>query len=164
MHTESVPVLVHNMEALSKILVKAEAFAESKKVDQDVMLGLRLYPDMFNLARQVQLVTDFAMRCGARLTGSPVPSNPDTEKTFAELQARLDKAIAYLKGLDKAAFEGAGKRKLVIPMGKQERKMSGHDYFHYFLLPNFYFHMATAYNILRHNGVALSKNDFMGQA
>jgi uncharacterized protein len=161
MYAESIPFLVHNLNATSAFLKKAEAHCDAKKIDKAVMLGLRLAPDMFDLKRQVMLVTDFAKGAGARLAGAAVPSFPDEETTFEQLQARITKTIDFLNGLPKASFDGAETREVTMKVRGQDMKMSGRDYFSGAAVPNLYFHMTTAYNILRHNGVELGKGDFL---
>jgi uncharacterized protein len=164
MYDISVPVLLHNLTALSLMLKKAEEHCEAKKIDADALLQFRLYPDMFPLTRQVMLVTDFAKGVGARLSAQPVPSYADTEKTFAELQARIEKTKAFLASIDKASMKDAATRDVTVRISRTEEKsMPGEIYFNRFALPNFYFHMTTAYNILRHNGLELGKGDFMGR-
>jgi uncharacterized protein len=163
LYDNTIPILLHNMTSLGKMLGKAEAHCEARKIDKAVMLGMRLAPDMFNLTRQVQLVTDFAKGCAARLTGATPPSYADEESSFEGLHARLEKCSGYLKSLDKAAFDKAETRDVTIKVQGREMTLSGLDYVNHFVLPNFYFHMATAYNILRHNGVELGKGDFMGR-
>jgi uncharacterized protein len=162
-YDNTVPVLIHNMKAVGKFMRKAEKLCEDKKIDKSVMLGLRLAPDMFSLLRQVQLVTDFAKGCASRLAGVAVPSYADDETTFEGLQARLDKCVAFLESLDKASFDGAETREINLKMGGRDYTLSGQDYANNAALPNFYFHMATAYNILRGNGVELGKGDFIGR-
>ncbi len=162
-YVSTVPVLLHNLKAAAKFLRKAEKHCEERKIDKAVLLGMRLAPDMFNLTRQVQLITDFAKGCGARLAGVAVPSYADDETTFDGLYARIEKCIAFLESLDKASFEGADTRELTLKLGGKDMTMSGQDYVNGAAFPNFYFHMTTAYNILRHNGVELGKGDFMGR-
>jgi uncharacterized protein len=164
LYDNTVLVLIHNLKAMAKILRKTEAHCEDKKIDKAVVLGLRLTPDMFNLTRQVQLVTDFAKGCGARLAGVAVPAYADEETTFDGLYARLDKCVAFLESLDKAKFVGAETREVTIKQRGQDVKLSGLDYGNNVALPNFYFHMVTAYNILRSNGVDLGKGDFIGRS
>jgi uncharacterized protein len=159
----TVPVLVHNLKSLQKFLRKAEKHCEDKKIDAAVMLGMRLAPDMFNLMRQAQLVTDFAKGCAARLGGVAVPSYADDETTFEGLQARIDKCIGFVESLDKSGFDGADTRDITLKLGGRDMTLTGLDYANSAALPNFYFHMTTAYNILRHNGVELGKGDFMGR-
>ncbi len=164
MYATTIPVLVHNLKALNVILKKAEAHCEAKKIEADAILNFRLYPDMFTFARQVMLTTDFAKGIGARLSAQAVPSYPDTEKTFPELVARVEKTISFLNGIDAAAFKNADTREVTVRISRTEEKtMPGAEYLNRFALPNFYFHMTTAYNILRHNGLELGKGDFMGR-
>lgn len=163
MYEATVPVLTHMLTALAKILDKAAAHAEAKKIDPLVLTGARLYPDMFALARQVQLATDFAKGAGARLAGIEVPKYEDTEKTISELKARIDKTVAFLAGLKPQQFEGAAGRDIVITGGGNKYEFKGKDFLARWALPHFYFHLTTAYNILRHNGVSVSKLDFLGE-
>lgn len=164
MYEASVPVLTHFLKGLSAILKKAEAHCEARKIDPDAILLARLFPDMFNFTRQVQLVTDFAKGAGARLAGIPVPSFADEEKTFAELQARIAKTIDFLGTLRKEQFAEAATRTVTIKVAGNDMSFPGGEYFMGYAIPNFYFHLATAYNILRHNGIELGKRDFMGRA
>jgi uncharacterized protein len=163
MYASTIPMVIDNLKALSKLLTKAESDVETRKFDKSVVLGTRIYPDMFPLLKQVQLVTDFAKGCGARLSGTVIPSYPDEEKTFEELQARITKTIAFLEGLDAKAFDGAGTRDVTMKVGGKDVTMTGQKYFSAAFLPNFFFHMTTAYNILRSMGVPLGKGDFMGR-
>jgi uncharacterized protein len=162
-YNNTVLVLIHNLKATAKFLHKADAHCDDRKIDKSVMLGLRLAPDMFSLMRQVQLVTDFAKGCGARLAGVTVPSFADEETSFEGLYARIDKCVAFLESLDKAAFASADTRNVTMKVSGKDVTMAGLDYANHAALPNFYFHMAAAYNILRHNGVALGKGDFLGR-
>ena len=164
MFDTSVPVLIQFLHGLSTILKKAEAYCEAKKIDSGALLQARLFPDMFALARQVQLVTDFAKGSGARLAGIAVPSYADEEKTFVELQARIAKTIDFLGTLTKEQFADAATRVVTIKVGGNDMSFPGAQYFSGYAMPNFYFHLATAYNILRHNGLELGKKDFMGRA
>ncbi len=163
MYETTVPFIVNNLTALSKFLKKAEGQIEARKLDKSVVLGLRVYPDMLNFTKQVQLMTDFAKGCGARLSGTAIPSFPDEEKTFEELQARIAKTIDYLKGLDAKAFDAAATRDVTLKVAGKDVTMSGHAYYTTSFLPNFFFHMATAYNILRGIGLELGKGDFLGR-
>jgi hypothetical protein len=164
MYDTTVPVLIHFVKGLSAILKKAEAHCEAKKIDHDAILQARLFPDMFHLTKQVQLVTDFAKGMGARLAGIPVPSFADEEKTFAELQARLAKTIDFLGTLTKEQYAGAATRTVTIKVGGKDTDFAGAHYAATYALPNFYFHLATAYDILRHNGLELAKKDFLGRS
>jgi uncharacterized protein len=163
-YANTIPVLIQNMQAMSKMLHKADQHCDNKKIDKSVMLGMRLAPDMFNLTRQVQLVTDFAKGCGARLSGITNPAFSDDETTFEGLQARLQKCIGFLEGLDQAAFASAENREVTVKAGGKEVTMAGQAFVNSYAFPHFYFHMTTAYNILRHNGVELGKRDFLGVA
>lgn len=134
-----------------------------EKIDPSVLLGSRLFPDMLPLSKQIQLVSDFATKGCARLTHSDVPSNPDTETTFAELKQRLAKTIDYVKSFKPEQFEGAEAKDVTFPSGPNKTTtMKGQQFLSAFSLPNFYFHAATAHGILRHNGVEIGKRDFLG--
>lgn len=162
LYQASAPVFIRLLGNLGAILGKAAAHAEAKKIEPAVMTGLRLMPDMFPLSRQVQIATDMAKGCVARLSGAEPPKYEDSEVNFVDLQARIEKTIAYIKTIQASAIDGAETRDIVLttPRGKLEFK--GLDYLLYFVLPNFYFHVATAYNILRANGVEIGKMDFLG--
>lgn len=160
-HEASVGVLIHGLRALSAILDKGAANAAARKIDPAVFLQARLAPDMYPLTRQVQIASDTAKGCGARLAGIDVPSYPDTETTFPELKARIDKTVAFLQGLDPARLAGSEDRTITMKFGPQERKFSGREYLLGFVLSNFYFHVTTAYAILRHNGVDVGKMDYL---
>lgn len=163
MYDQSVAVLSHSLGVLSSILKKAEAHCEAKKIEPAAILTARLFPDMFNFTRQVLLVTDFAKGPAARLAGVEVPSFADTETTFAELQARIEKTRAFLATLTPSQLEGAATRTVKFKARGQEMELPGQIYFSNVALPNFYFHLTTAYNLLRHNGVELGKSDFIGR-
>lgn len=162
MFAHTVPPMTRTLGALAAMLAKAEAHCTARKIDPAALLTARLFPDMFPFTRQVQLTADFCARAGARLTGAEVPSFPDTETSFAELIVRVGKARDYLLGLDPAAFEGATERMVTIKMRGQDVSMPGVEYLTIFSLPQVYFHAATAYGLLRHNGVEVGKMDFMG--
>ncbi len=162
MYQASVPVFVRMFGNLSAILDKAAAFAEAKKIDPSVLVNARLAVDMLPLSKQVQIASDAAKGAGARLTGSDVPSFADTETTFPELQARIAKTVDFLKGLDAAQFDGSESKEIVLTLAKGEVRFKGDAYLLNFVLPNFYFHMTTAYAILRHNGLDLGKMDYLG--
>ena len=163
MHKASVLTFDRSTIALAKILTKAETWAESRKIAPEVILNARLAPDMFPLIKQVQLVSDFAKGTAARLAGMEVPSWPDEEKTFADLQARLVKTRTFLTGIPADHFKDSAARSVTIKIRGEELSFSGEDYLHVMALPNFYFHMTTAYTILRHNGLDIGKGDFMGR-
>lgn len=157
-----VPSFVHSLTALSKILTKAEAYAEARKIKPDVIPQLRLFPDMLPFWRQVTIATDHAKGASARLAGVEVPSFADTETTLAELQERIAKTIAFIQTLPDSAFEGAEARMITIKAGPRELTFPGAQYLNSYAVPNFYFHMSTAYNILRSGGVEIGKVDFLG--
>ena len=163
MYQASVPVFLHFLGALRAVLAKAEAQAQAMKVEPAVLLQARLYPNMFPLTRQVQIAADFAKGAPARLAGLEPPPYPDTETTFAELLARLDRTTAFLKTLPAAAIDGQEERTIELKVGGQPLTFKGLPYLLNFALPNFFFHATTAYAILRHNGIDLGKGDFMGQ-
>jgi hypothetical protein len=163
MSQASLPAFVINLEALSGILDKAEAFATAKKIDPAALLHSRLSPDMFDLTRQVQVATDQARRGAARLAGVEAPSYEDKETTIAQLKERIAKTVAFLKTLDKSKIDASADREIVFPLGPEKKgHMKGDDYLNHFVLPNFYFHCTAAYAILRHGGVEIGKRDFMG--
>ena len=163
MSQASVPVFEIELNALSAILDKAEAFAAAKKIDPTVLLHTRLAPDMFDLTRQVQVATDQAKRGAARLAGVEAPSYEDNETTIEQLKARVAKTITYLKTLDRKQIDAAADREIIFPLGGNNKgQMQGGDYLNHFVLPNFYFHVAAAYAILRHCGLEIGKRDFMG--
>jgi hypothetical protein len=163
MSTASVPAFVIGLGALSGLLDKAEAFAVAKKIEPSVLLNWRLAPDMFTLTKQVQVATDQAKNGSARLAGVEPPAYADDETTLEQLKARLAKTIAYLKTLDTKAIDASAEREITFPRGRNTTaQMKGADYLAHFVLPNFYFHVATAYGILRHCGVEIGKRDFLG--
>jgi hypothetical protein len=158
-----VPAYLQMLNSLTGLLTKAEAHCEAKKIQPEVLLGARLYPDMLPLSKQIQLVSDFAAKGCARVTHSEVPSTPDTEKTFGELKQRLANTIAYVKTYKPEQFEGADKKEVTFPAGPDRSiTVSGQQFISSFSFPNFYFHAATAHGILRHNGVEIGKRDFLG--
>lgn len=164
MYSASVPVCRQMLGALSNVLGKAAAFAESRKIDQSVLLSSRLAPDMFALARQVQIATDTAKGAVARLAGVEVPRTPDEETSFAELQDRIASTLAFVASFNPEQIDGSEDREVVLKMRAGEIKFSGQGYLLGFAIPNLMFHCATAYDILRHNGVELGKRDYLGNA
>jgi hypothetical protein len=147
---------------LSVILQKGAAFADAKKIDPAVLINARLAPDMFPLSKQVQIATDVVKGGAARLAGIEIPSFPDTETTFPELEARVQKCIAFLKTITEAQLNGAETRAISLKAGGNELKFTGLPYVQHFVVPNLYFHVTIAYAILRHNGVDVGKMDFLG--
>jgi hypothetical protein len=163
MSQASIPVFEQGLNALSGLLTKAEAFAAAKKVDPSVLLGTRLSPDMFSLTRQVQVATDLAKNGAARLAGVEAPKFEDNETTIEELKTRLKKTIDFVKTLDAKKIDASGDREITFPLGPVNKgHMKGDDYLNHFVLPNYYFHLTTAYAILRHCGVEIGKADFLG--
>ncbi len=162
MYQASIPAFVRMLNNLSAILDKAAAHAEAKKIDPSVFVNARLAPDMFPLSRQVQIATDGVKGCAARLAGIEVPSYADTETTFPELKARIAKTIAFLQSVTAAQIDGSEARKVTLKLRNEEMTFLGQPYLLDFVIPNFYFHLTTAYAILRHNGVEIGKRDFLG--
>lgn len=158
----AVPVFDRYLGTLDGVLAKGAAHAAERKVDETVLTGWRLFPDMFPLTRQVQIAADFAKGASARLAGVDIPAFEDIEKTFAELQARVAKTRDFLKTLPRDAFEGSAERVIKLTAGGTERQFVGTVYLTQYALPNFFFHCATAYNLLRHVGTPLGKRDFVG--
>ncbi len=162
-HDASVAAYLQILNSLTGILNKAQAHCTAKNIQPDVLLGARLYPDMLPFTRQVQLTCDFATKGCARLTHSEVPAIADTEKSFDELKARRASTIDYVKAFKPAQFDGADSRDVTFPAGPDKSMtMKGQQFLSHFSLPNFYFHAATAHDILRHNGVEIGKRDFLG--
>jgi hypothetical protein len=164
MHHRSVAVYDRFLGALSKILTKAEAHCTAKSIKPEAMLTFRLYPDMFPFIKQVQLACDFASRGAARLAGEEPKSFPDTETSFAELQARIAAARGYMAGFDAGRYAGAEAHMITLKIRGNEMQMTGEDFLNLYSMPQFHFHLTTAYNILRHNGVEVGKGDYMGAA
>ena len=162
MYQASIPVLERVLGNLSAMLDKAAAHAEAKKIDPAVFITARLAPDMFALARQVQIATDAAKGCAARLAGIEIPSYADTEATFPELKARIAKTVAFLKSVGQTQVDGSEERTITLKIRGKDTSLTGQAYLLTFALPNFYFHVTTAYDILRHNGVELGKMDYLG--
>lgn len=162
MYDFSIPVLKQSLGSLAVILRKAADHAESRKIDPSAFISARLFPDMFALAKQVQIATDQAKGCAARLAGIDIPSFEDNETTFGELQARIDKTIAFLDSVKAQQINGSETRDIVLQLRERTVEFKGQDYLLKWVMPNFYFHVTTAYNILRHNGVDIGKRDFLG--
>jgi len=163
MHQASVSVFVRALTALDVILDKAVAHADARKISHDVLLNARLFPDMFNFTKQVQLTTDFAKGPSSRLAGIDIPKYEDSEKTFPELKARIAKTIAFLNSLKPEQFNGSDDKEITFPIGPEKTlTLPGSRYLLGVGHSNFYFHLTTAYDILRHNGIELGKRDFIG--
>lgn len=163
MYQASVPVFIRMLGNLAGILEKAAAHCAARKIDPAALIHYRLYPDMFDFARQVQVACDHARNGAARLAGVEAPEMEKTEQSFAELIERVRKTIAYLETLRPEQFDGAETHEVVIKRGESTVTYTGLDYLLNRVLPNFYFHVTTAYDILRHNGVELGKRDYIGR-
>ena len=163
MYEASVPLFIHSLQSLKAILQKGQAHAEARKFDPVNLVNARLFPDMLPLSRQVQIASDAAKGAAARLTGTDNPKFEDTETTFPELIARVDKTIDYLKGFKPAQFEGAETRTITVKTPNAEFTVTGLVFLRHMAIANFYFHLTTAYALLRHNGVELGKIDFLGR-
>ncbi|TPL47860.1 DUF1993 family protein [Mesorhizobium sp. B2-4-4] len=162
MYEVSVAVFSARLKALSSVLSTAEQNAGERKIDPQVFLTARLAPDMFALTRQVQIATDHAKGAPSRLAGREVPKYEDSEASFAELQARIAKTLDHLATFSAADLEGSDERIVEVRLGGREVSMAGLRYLLHVAMPNFYFHLTTAYDILRHNGVPLGKATFLG--
>jgi hypothetical protein len=163
MYTHSVPVFKQMLTALKTILAQASEHATSKSIEPDALLQARLFPDMLPLIKQVQIAADFSRGVSARLAGVDVPTFDGQEKTFADLDALLTQTLAFLDSVDASQFEGKEGSEIVLRPGTpKEKKLTGQAYLANYGLPQFFFHVSTAYNILRHNGLAIGKRDYMG--
>jgi len=163
MYQASIPTLIHTLSNLVSILQKGAAHAENKKFDPTVLINSRLYPDMLPFSRQIQIATDNAKGCAARLAGLEPPKYEDTEASFPELIARVQKTIDYLKTFKPEQIDGSEDKTISLPLRNNVMTFQGMPYLLNFVLPNVYFHVTTAYDILRHNGVELGKQDFIGK-
>lgn len=163
MYQASVPVFIRMLNNLEAILEKAMAHCEAKKIDPAVLINFRLYPDMFAFAKQIQVAVDAAKNGSARLAGVEAPKFEDNEKTFPELIERVQKTIAFLNTLKPEQIDGAEAREIVMKRGETSTTYLGQDFLLNRALPNLYFHITTAYDILRHNGVELGKKDYLGR-
>jgi hypothetical protein len=162
MYQASIPGFLRMLENLSAILDKAAAHAEAKKIDPAIFINARLAPDMFPLSRQVQIATDMVKGCAARLAGIEVPRYEDNESSFADLQARIAKTKTFLQSVSASQIDGSEERQITLKFGSRELSFLGQAYLLDFVLPNFHFHLTTAYAILRHNGVEIGKMDYVG--
>jgi hypothetical protein len=163
MYQASTPRFANLLRNLSVLLDKAEAHCAAKKIDPAALTTYRLFPDMFPLARQVQIACDSAKGAVARLAGVEIPKHEDTEQTFAELKQRIAKTIDFLESVPASKVDGTEEKEVVLQMRSGERRFKGMQYLLGHAYPNFYFHVTTAYNILRHNGVDIGKADFIGK-
>ena len=163
MYQASAPRFANTLGNLAAILDKASAHCDARKIDPLVLTGFRLYPDMFPFSRQVQIACDTAKGAVARLAGVDIPRHEDTERTFDELKARIAKTLEFLQSVKRERLDGSEDKEIVLQMRSGERRYSGLQYLLGHAVPNFYFHVTTAYNILRHNGVELGKQDYLGK-
>jgi len=162
MYEASVPSFVKALHNLSNILAKSQAYAGAKKIDPAVLLSARLFPDMFPLVKQVQISTDHAKGAVARLAGVEIPKYEDTEHSFEQIHLRLTKTIAFVESFSAEQINGSEGREIALKVGGHELSFKGMPYLLGYALPNFYFHLVTAYNIVRHNGVEIGKRDYIG--
>jgi len=162
MSQASAPRFAHMLRSLAALLDKAQAHCEAKKIDPLALTQFRLYPDMFPLTRQVQIACDTVKGAVARLAGLEIPKHEDTEQTFAELKSRIAKTVDFIESVSAAKLDGTEDKEIVLKMRAGDMKFTGLQYLLGFAYPNFYFHVTTAYNILRHNGVEIGKRDFLG--
>ena len=163
MSESALPVFVNGLNALSGILDKAIEFSAAKKIDEAILLQMRLSPDQFPLVRQIQIMTDSAKNGSARVVGVEAPKHADKEASFAELKTRIAETITFLETIDENAFNAGADKQVVFPLGKLYKgEMKGDDYVTHFMIANFYFHFTTAYAILRHSGVDIGKMSFLG--
>jgi len=162
MYQASVPRFVNILSNLSAILDKAQAHVEAKKIDPAALISFRLFPDMLPMTRQVQIACDAAKGAVARLAGVEVPKHEDTEQTFAELKARIAKTIEFVQSIKPEQIDRSEDRDITLKLGGKEIAFKGMQFLLGNALPNFYFHVTTTYNILRHNGVEIGKRDYLG--
>jgi len=163
MYANAVPVFKQMLLALRGILAQASAHVTAQSIEPDALLQARLYPDMFALAKQVQIAADFARGVSARLAGVEVPAYEGQEKSFADLDTLLSQTLSFLDGLSASQFEGSESREIILRPGTpKEKRLIGQTYLANYGLPQFFFHVTTAYAILRHNGLAIGKRDYMG--
>ncbi|RZJ11891.1 MAG: DUF1993 domain-containing protein [Rubrivivax sp.] len=163
MYTFAVPVFKQMLTALKAELATTSAHVSAHSIEPDALLQARLYPDMFALAKQVQIAADFARGVSARLAGVDVPAQQGQEKSFADLDVLLAQTVSFLDGLSASQFEGSESKEIILRPGTpKEKRLIGQAYLANYGLPQFFFHVTTAYAILRHNGIAIGKRDYMG--
>lgn len=162
MYDLSVPVFIRGLGQLSYVLDKGQAHATAQGIDTETLVNARLAPDMFTLAGQVQSASDASKLGAARLAGITAPSFPDTETTYEELQARVAKTLEFLETIDRASIDGFERRDVVVKNRRGEMHFTADRYLLQFALPNFFFHVTTAYGVLRHSGVPVGKMDYLG--
>ena len=161
-YDQSIARMIHMLENLDKIVSKAEAYAEANDIEPAALLQTRLFPTMRNFIFQVQVATDVSKGCAARLSGTEPPKWEDDQESFEDVHARIKKALDYLATFKPEQFEGSETLELEIKLGSHMVNFTGQSYLLGFVLPNVYFHVATAYNLMRHNGLDLGKRDFIG--
>lgn len=162
-YDQSIARMTHMLKNLDKIVSKAETYAEEKGIEPSALLHARLFPNMRDFVFQVQVVTDISKGCAARLSGADVPKWDDNEDSFEDVHARIQKALDFMASVKPEQFEGSETKELELKLGSHTVKFTGQSYLLGFVLPNFYFHMSTAYNLMRHNGLDLGKRDFLGE-
>ena len=162
LYQASVPIYVRQLNGLSAILRKAIGYCAERKIEPAALLHDRLYPDMLTLLRQVHIACNHAERGTSRLAGMEPPAREDKEASFEDLATRVANTIAYVRSIDPKKMEGMEDRNITFPVGQKQMTLKGADYLFHFSMPNFYFHVTTAYNILRHNGLQIGKEDFIG--
>jgi len=163
LYAGSIPVFKQVLGGLDVVLSKAQAHAAEKKIEPSALTQARLFPDMFPLSKQVQIACDFARSVSARLAGAEVPAYEDKEQTFDELRALIAKTLVFVAGFDASRFDGSAQREIVLRPGTpKEKHLTGDRYLLNYGLPQFFFHVTTAYALLRHNGVEIGKRDYMG--
>jgi len=163
MYQASVPRFVNILGNLSNILDKAQAYVDAKKLDTATLTNYRLFPDMLPMSAQVQIACDTAKGLVARLAGVAIPVYEDNEKTLADLKARVAKTIAFIQTVTPAQIDGTEDKEIVIKRGDKETRYTGMQFLLGHAVPNFYFHVTTTYNILRHNGIEIGKRDYLGK-
>ena len=163
MYQASAPRLINSMRNLSAILDKTQAYIDAKKIDPSALLQFRLFPDMLNLTRQIQIASDTAKGVVARLAGVDIPTYEDNETSVAELQARIAKTIAFIEGFTPAQIDGTEDKAIVTKRGDKETHYTGMQFLLGHAIPNVYFHVSIAFAILRHNGVEIGKRDYLGK-
>lgn len=164
MYNASVPIFKQMLTSLSAILDKAKSYSDANKIAPENLLKAKLFPDMFDLIRQVQIASDFAKGVSARLAGIDVPPHEDTETSFDELRVRINKTLAFIDSLTSEQINGSEEREIVTQAGTpKEKKFLGQNYLLHYGLPHFFFHVTTAYDILRSNGIEIGKRDYIGK-
>ena len=163
MYETSIPMFIHSLQSLRTILDKGAAHAEARKFDAGVLANSRLFPDMLPLINQIQIASDAAKGAAARLAGMEPPKFEDTEKTFPELLARIDKTLEFLKSVKPEQLDGSDERLVTLKVRTTTYEFPGLLFLRHWAIPNFFFHLTTAYNILRHNGVEIGKVDYLGR-